>query len=98
MHVHIVRYCCAQKGNRFAGFWEVRAVQGLEQIEYTPQRSIYHITDTASLVGVAAKEVAEICLRISESSSLDWSILELPRSLACIQAGGYQTSAVIQMY
>ena len=60
VRVHVLRYGLAlwRGGERRAGFWEVGAVEGLApDDEFAPQREVYHITDTASLVGVAPREV-----------------------------------------
>ena len=54
---------------RQCGVWEVEGVHGLpEDAHYPPQRAIYHVTDTAALIGCAPREAGEL-LRALRSES-----------------------------
>ena len=47
--------------DRQCGFWEVGGVIGLPEDAHFPlQQAIYHVTDTASLIGCAAREAGEL--------------------------------------
>lgn len=65
--------------SRQVGFWEVGAVHGLaDEVQYAPQVPIYHVTDTASLIGCAPRDAAEVLstLRSGElSPEWEWSTL-----------------------
>ena len=61
---------------RQCGVWEVEGVYGLpEDAHYPPQRAIYHVTDTAALIGCAPREAGEL-LRALRSGELgtEWQV------------------------
>jgi len=98
VRVHALRYTLAlyRGGERRAGLWEVGAVEGLAPDEFEPQRELYHITDTAALVGVAPREVPELltAARMGQLGA-EWSVESFPLSPECEQVGWVSVDAVI---
>ena len=65
---------------RQVGFWEVGALSGLpEEAQYAVQRDVYHVTDTASLIGCAPREANDV-LRALRRGDLgaEWETKVLP--------------------
>ena len=76
-HYHLA---ASRDGTKQVGFWEVRAVDGLPaEAQWAPQRTYYHVTDKASLVGCNAAAAFEV-LRALRRGNLhpDWRITTLP--------------------
>ena len=71
---------------RRVGFWEVGAIDGLpEEAHYAQQREVYHITDTASLVGTAPRDAAEIlrALRHGDVMAAEWDVSGMGETTPC---------------
>ena len=76
-HYHLA---ASRDGTKQVGLWEVRAVDGLPaEAQWAPQRTYYHVTDKASLVGCNAAAAFEV-LRALRRGNLhpDWRITTLP--------------------
>ncbi|KOO21502.1 RNA ligase [Chrysochromulina tobinii] len=64
---------------RRVAFWEVSAIDGLPAaLQFKLQQEIYHVTDTASLVGCAPRDAAEV-LRALRSGDLspEWDVTSI---------------------
>jgi len=60
---------------RKIGFWEA-GIRGLpDSLHYTPQAALYHVTDSAALIGCAPRDVSDFLARI-RAGSLDpeWQV------------------------
>mmetsp|Transcript_1947 Transcript_1947/g.5916 ORF Transcript_1947/g.5916 Transcript_1947/m.5916 type:complete len:141 (-) Transcript_1947:392-814(-) len=60
---------------RKIGFWEA-GVRGLpDSLHYAPQAALYHVTDSAALIGCAPRDVSDFLARI-RAGSLDpeWQV------------------------
>ncbi len=66
----------AEKPVRQLAMWEVEVLDLDDDLHYAPQRQIYHVTDTAALVGCAPRESGRM-LRQMREGALDesWRVL-----------------------
>ena len=66
-------------GVRKLAFWEVARVDGLpEMLHYAPQREVYHVTDTAALVGCAPRDARDILNEMHRGTlHADWSVVTM---------------------
>ena len=82
--------------NRQCGFWEVGGVIGLpEEAHFAPQQAVYHVTDTASLIGCAAREAGTLLQSLRQGDlSPEWDVCTLP--LAEAEGAPHEVLAMVR--